>query len=280
MHHALRANIETKIGYAYEIIIIDNSERNYNIFEAYNLGVKRSKGNILCFLHDDILFHTNNWGVKVIRHFTNPNVGAIGIAGTPYLTKTPGSWWAGGLINQQICYQEDAELKVNTRYLRNKKEDIKQVVALDGVWFCVKRELFEKIKFDDENFKDFHFYDVDLSMQINQLGYKLFTIYDILIEHNSKGNINKHWIENAKKFTQKWKNMLPFYCMNISFKMACLAELRTVREFSKILEGHGISISQSNVFAIRQILANHKLYIYYRTPKYLLIFLKNVIRKR
>lgn len=268
-----RSDIETKIGYAYEIIIIDNSKNIYNIFQAYNEGVKKSKGDVLCFLHDDVLFHTNDWGDKVIKYFANPEVGAIGIAGTPYLTKAPGSWWAGGLINQQISYREDSELKINTRYFRNKREDTKQVVALDGVWFCVKRKLFERIKFDDESYTGFHFYDIDLSLQITQLGYKIFTIFDIFIEHNSKGSIDENWIENAKKFTEKWRKTLPFSCLKTSFTESCKAELRTIKEFNEIEIGNHFPKNKSNSSAIRRVLNDYRLYFFYLSPRYIFHFL-------
>jgi hypothetical protein len=44
------------------LIVIDNSENAYSILEAYNLGIEISKGDFLCLIHDDVLFHTKNWG--------------------------------------------------------------------------------------------------------------------------------------------------------------------------------------------------------------------------
>ena len=73
-------NIEKTVGVDYELIVIDNSENKYSIFEAYNLGIKKSKGEVLCFMHDDVLFHTNNWG-NILQTIFNKNelIGLIGI---------------------------------------------------------------------------------------------------------------------------------------------------------------------------------------------------------
>ena len=54
----LSENVQNTVGCDHELVIIDNSENQYSIFEAYNLGIKQSKGEYLCFAHDDILFHT------------------------------------------------------------------------------------------------------------------------------------------------------------------------------------------------------------------------------
>ena len=49
----LSANIAETISCDYELVIVDNSENKYSIFNAYNIGIKRSKGKYLCFVHDD-----------------------------------------------------------------------------------------------------------------------------------------------------------------------------------------------------------------------------------
>jgi hypothetical protein len=52
-------------------------------------------------MHDDILFHTNNWGQKVLGHFQDDNTGIIGVAGCHYF---PQKLVAGGI--SQIYYQD------------------------------------------------------------------------------------------------------------------------------------------------------------------------------
>ncbi len=42
------------------------------------------------------------------------------------------------------------------------------VVAVDGLFFAIRRELFEKVSFDTTTFTDFHFYDLDICLQIRK----------------------------------------------------------------------------------------------------------------
>jgi len=60
----LKDNIAATIGCDYELVFIDNSKNSYNIFQAYNEGVSRSKGDILCFMHDDVIFFVRMVGAR------------------------------------------------------------------------------------------------------------------------------------------------------------------------------------------------------------------------
>ena len=59
-------NIKECVGdVVYEVISIDNSKNGYDIFQAYNIGVRKAQYPIICFMHDDILFHSYNWGIML-----------------------------------------------------------------------------------------------------------------------------------------------------------------------------------------------------------------------
>ena len=53
-------NISETVGCDHEIIVIDNSEKRFSIFSAYNEAIRRARGDILVFMHDDILYKTKN----------------------------------------------------------------------------------------------------------------------------------------------------------------------------------------------------------------------------
>lgn len=215
----IQRNISETIGVKHELIIIDNSQSQYNIFQAYNIGVKRSNFEILCFMHDDIIYHGINWGEAVLSHFHEKNTGMIGIGGTRFLNSIPTIWWAGGerfsnthdstiCIN---CIQTNRENPNTSNYtfINPEKAVRTKVVALDGLWFCIRKSLFEKIRFDEINYTGFHFYDLDICMQINQLKLSIYCIYDIQIEHISSSKHDLFWIQNCEIFYRKWKSHLP-----------------------------------------------------------------------
>jgi len=204
LEQKLEQNIQDTIGCEYEFIIINNSTNKYSIFEAYNLGVERSKYPICCFMHQDILFHTQNWGQKVIEHFKDDQVGMIGIAGTKYLLKTPSTW------NTMLHSQEINIIQHEVDTIEHRCNTIidSEVIAVDGVWFCIKKEIFSLIAFD-ETFKGFHFYDLDISLKVLSIQKKILVVKNILIEHFSIGSINNNWFENGICFYEKWANHLP-----------------------------------------------------------------------
>lgn len=254
----LAQNIATTIGVKYEIIVIDNSKNQYNIFQAYNEGVAKAQYPIICFMHDDIVYHTNNWGKRIVAYFQDLGVGMVGISGPTYISQYPGVWWGIGNRNNTNSirqYNLDTDRfnlsNQHTVLINPYHESSCEVVAVDGLFFCVKKELFDKISFD-ESFGGFHFYDIDISMQVKQQGYKILCVFDILIEHISRPNLCKEWVYTSRKFFSKWRPYLP------------IATYRYNRQEIKMME-------ESNLQTMLNILsANHISYFKYYTLREIL----------
>ena len=88
----LKENIASTIGCEYELVVIDNSKNEYSIFSAYNEGVRRANGNVLCFMHEDILYHTQGWGNKITELLDDESIGIIGFGGSHLAPKAPIYW--------------------------------------------------------------------------------------------------------------------------------------------------------------------------------------------
>ena len=82
------------------------------------------------------------------------------------------------------------------------KEDA-EVVAVDGLFFAVRRSLFHRIRFDDATFDGFHFYDLDLCMQIRKT-HRLIVTWDLLVKHLSAGRCDDSWKEAGARFLKKY----------------------------------------------------------------------------
>jgi hypothetical protein len=234
----LTENISQTIGVAFEIITIDNSENKYSIFEAYNLGAKQCKYHILCFIHDDVLIHTSGWGEVVCNHFQEKNTGAIGIAGGKYLAYMPGTWWSSGYWEQNIIHSSKEREEYKLDAVITSPGSRSEVVAIDGVWFCVRKDLFDRISFDENTFKGFHFYDLDISLQVLKAGYKIFCVFDILIEHFSKGSYSKDWIGDALLFQEKWRDKLPTSQFTLNQKERDALEVSILHKFIDVCKQH------------------------------------------
>ena len=123
-------------------------------------------------------------------------------------------WWSSPFISQYSINNEDGEARLNdTRdYFYGNVAD---VVAIDGLCFFIPKSLFEFIRFDDRTYTGFHAYDMDISMQIQELGKRVCVTDVLTIEHfwseDSFGN-KKYMAkldENLNLFYQKWKDRLP-----------------------------------------------------------------------
>lgn len=212
---SLKDNIAETIGVEYELVIIDNSRNQYSIFQAYNEGVRRAKFAYLCFMHEDILYHTHDWGMKVVEHFKDDKVGLIGVAGGHYMPDCPASWWSTECRSGQVLqgqYNNNHEYFTKLlEWKRYKSGNISsiEVAIVDGLWFCLPKSLFKSLAFDVNTFTGFHCYDLDICMQVLNLGLDVRVAFDILIEHFSFGNLDYKLNKENKLFYKKWKNDLP-----------------------------------------------------------------------
>ncbi len=210
----LRRNISDTVGVEFELVTIDNSNNGYSLFSAYNEGVRRSKGDILCFCHDDILFHSGNWGSTIQELFSDESVGALGVIGTHFLPNAPMYWWSSPFISQYSINNDNGEVSLNDNrdYFH---EHLADVVAIDGVCFFIPKRLFSSIRFDDKTYDGFHVYDMDISMQVQKLGKRVCVTDVLTIEHFwSEASLkDKKYMaildNNLNLFQKKWEKDLP-----------------------------------------------------------------------
>ncbi len=212
---SLRKNIDSTIGVEHEINVIDNYNNDFSIFSAYNKGYEMSKFPYLCFVHEDVHFRTENWGVNLINHLSDEKTGIIGVAGGKMVTKVPASWAAEGRYIHLVQHHngEKILLKDPTSFSGSKQP----AIWLDGLFLAMRKDLFNSIKFD-ENLTGFHGYDLDISMQSIVAGFSNFVVYDILLEHFSEGNKDIIYYKNLISIYQKWEKALPVFSQDVSEK--------------------------------------------------------------
>lgn len=222
-----RRNIEESAGDEIEIVAIDNSKGGESIFSAYNKGVSRAKGDILCFMHDDVLFRTEGCGKIARRHFEgDEKLGLMGFAGAHFLPSTPMYWHDSPFISEydlttrggetEECFFTEFFSKPDGRSedgAGTERKILTEVAAVDGLCFFVRRELFNTVRFDDETFDGFHLYDMDICMQVRKAGYKVTVCNDILVEHFYNASPSKKGYDlfekNLQLFYNKWSSHFP-----------------------------------------------------------------------
>lgn len=206
---SLERNIKETIGNLdYEIIKIDNLKEKLSITKAYNIGIEKSQFEYLLFIHEDLSFHTKNWGNILKDLFEeNPEVGLLGIAGAKYKSKFPSAFWhtEKELLNINLIqhYPHKPTSDVKLGFV---EDNIEEVVVIDGVFIALKKSV--GVQFN-EKISGFHCYDLGISIDVLEQGYKIVVTDQILIEHFSSGNTNLDFIKAVIKFHHLYKNKLP-----------------------------------------------------------------------
>lgn len=207
-----KRNITKTINTPFEYLRIDNRNNSYSLCSAYNAGIRKATGDIVVFMHEDVFFMEGNWGKVLESKFKNSETGLIGVAGTQYISANNPAWVLCGrpFIRGHVIHELNNGSVYNLTVFNHNRND-SRVVAVDGLFFAVRRSLFEKIKFDDITFDGFHFYDLDICMQIGKT-HNLIVTWDILVKHLSGGSFDDSWKKYAARFLNKYKSILPVSC--------------------------------------------------------------------
>ena len=195
---------------------IDNTKGN-SMAKKYNYAIEnivlKNDDPIICFRHDDcnILTPIDVCEYKLSKLFEDGDVGIAGVIGTIALDKIC-TWWNGVLAaGGRMTYgsgsiiQGGIDEKGNpTEYPMKDHPGVHDYLAtVDGCCMFFPRWIFEQGLRFDENLKDYHFYDTDISLQVLERGYKVSTI-DIVAKHTSEGKPPKKFEELKKVFFEKW----------------------------------------------------------------------------
>ncbi|SDP94409.1 Glycosyltransferase like family protein [Mucilaginibacter sp. OK268] len=227
-------NISTTIGVPYEIIATDNSEGKQGICAVYNRGILKAQYDILCFMHEDVLIKTNNWGQKIIQSFHNDTeLGLVGVAGSSYKPVTPSGWGGMGVDTTYTnLLQSFKHKKKQTKHVHRNpnNETISEVACVDGVWLCTTRKIARGTMFDENTFWGFHGYDIDFSLSVGQK-YKVAVTFEILLDHFSEGHYDRTWMNENLKLHNKWSEHLPVNIEPLTPKQVIYIEKTTFKDF-------------------------------------------------
>lgn len=197
-----------------QYIRIDNRDNRYSLCSAYNEGIKRAEGDILVFMHEDAFLAEGGWAEKLVKKFKDQSIGLVGVAGTQYLFADNPAWVTAGrpFIKGQVIHELDKGAKYFLTVFDWQREDA-DVVAVDGLFFAIRKSLFDQIHFDDITFNGFHLYDMDICMQVLKT-HRLIVTTDILVKHFSGGSFDEIWKTYAFRFIQKYRSVLPVSCVS------------------------------------------------------------------
>ncbi|MBQ7856222.1 MAG: hypothetical protein IJ348_03790 [Alistipes sp.] len=207
---ALEQNIASTIGVSYEFIVYDNRAAGKGICAVYNECARRAKYDYLCFIHEDIAFHTQDWGREIAQKLSEQDCGAIGFAGGTSKYPYPYGWQS---IRTFTCKNYIRGSLGGGSSLRKSREEgaYSQVVTLDGMALMVRRDVWAECNFDEVTFTGFHSYDTDFTTALFCGGRRNYVCNSVLIEHFSTGSFSTKWYESVKRYLAKWGERLPLF---------------------------------------------------------------------
>lgn len=178
-----------------------------SIAKAYNKAIDfciKENVDYLVLCHDDVILE-NVTEAKLLENFDQFDM--FGVAGaTECKLEKPALWHLmGGGFNGGNLHGAVSHLQGNIKGMTSFGPYPHRAVMVDGVFMAIKREVFEKVRFDEKCPAKWHMYDLDYSMSAHKAGFKV-GVSDILITHASPGlreftpefNAGQDW------FLEKW----------------------------------------------------------------------------
>lgn len=209
----VEGNISATVGCEHEFVVRDNKGKSDGICKVYNELAREAKGEYYCFVHEDVLFDTPDWGVKFREKAADSNVGIIGFAGAAMKTRTLSGMMHPHYTESNVAnIKEGEQIPVSYRRYSVSGLEFGPVVTVDGVCMFMRRDVFEKVGgFDQQTFTGFHLYDLDISTAAVVAGFTNYTCHSVRFIHFSLGDYNIQWYEHSRIYHRKWDDVLPLY---------------------------------------------------------------------
>jgi len=177
-------------------------QKIYN--KAIDFAIKENVQYIV-LVHDDIILE-NFSHEKMLENFEKYDV--LGVAGTTEVKLQQPALWhlMGGGFNGNKLHGAVAHLHENKKAMTSFGPYPHRAVLLDGVFLAIKREVFKKVRFDEDCPSKWHFYDIDYTLASHKAGFKN-GVSDIYVTHASPGltEFTDEFKQGEKWFLNKWK---------------------------------------------------------------------------
>lgn len=180
--------------------------KNRGVLETFRQGQMYATGDIICFIHNDVLIQEHGWNVKVREAFeSNPQLGLGGLFGAVGVGNN------GGRIRSQSNMRGDEWGKcechsVAWQHHSEFCDTISPATILDGVGMFFSRQALHDLATTDI-FADWraphHFYDRIIPLKLIDKGYKIATI-GVGFDHYSGATANSSdkWRSTARRWLE------------------------------------------------------------------------------
>ncbi|HKR01922.1 MAG TPA: glycosyltransferase [Pyrinomonadaceae bacterium] len=262
LRQAVRGVLEETFYPAIELLIIDNRSASpdtlvfleeiqgdsrvrvirhdapFNFARINNLGVRQSKGDLLCLLNNDVKVISKGWLGEMVSHAIRPEIGAVGAKlyyADDRIQHAGVVLGIGGIAGHAHRHfpRESVGYAARAQVIQNYS-------AVTGACMVLRREVFEEVEGLDEINLPVSYNDIDLCLRIRERGYRiLWTPYAELyhLESATRGSDEapEHRDRAARErdyMRLKWGHLLvsdPYYNPNLTLETEDFAMARVPR---------------------------------------------------
>jgi len=186
-------------GQSIEFIALGQSYKSLS--EAYKDGQSRATGEIICYIHQDIIIHNVDFESKLHYFFRDhKDCGFVGIIGNN--KPAPDKWWIPEENRRGYIRQTDHTGKIKPTIF-NFGRGTQRSAQMDGCLLMTNRKDWE---FPD--LPGIHFLDLWMCNLALERGFENWII-DLDIEHTSWGETDSiHYKNNQQIYLDKWQKKL------------------------------------------------------------------------
>ena len=276
-----KSNIDATIGVEHELIAYDNAVSKWPIAKVYNYCADKAKYDFLLFVHEDVIFHTQDWGKIISAKLAEPDCGVIGFAGARIKTKAYSGWnpTTGDFEISNYGYVDPRSRA--QRFCRRgqfMEDGYGQVITVDGLAMFVRKSVWEKYPFDERMLTGFHCYDVDFSLELAR-HYRNYVCGVIRLVHLSNGNFGREWLQSTVYMhDNKWNAFLPMSIVDMSAQELHNVERRALYGFMKTACMGHVDYGIKDILSW-DISLNDKLYVMIKYLNFARLYRRRMRRK-
>lgn len=185
-----------------DVLVVEGAK---SMTSGYNEGMANSDAKYKIYMHQDTFIVNRNIISDLLDIFQNPQIGMIGMVGTPKLPENAIMWndFRYGKLYTSMNYQAGESI------IGDMENYYEEVEAIDGFFMATQYD----IPWREDIFDKWDFYDISQSFEFEKMGYKVvvpnmdrpWCIHD-------DGFFNlKNYYRQRKKFLEEYKWKMRVY---------------------------------------------------------------------
>lgn len=185
---------------SYEIVPIMNFGNPYSAAEALNMGISKSRSDLVVLCHQDVMFY-EKWVDMLFDRIdeVEKRTKKWGVLGTAGISKRDDT--VGAVYNMKGTLQWQA----------SKRAKAYPVQTVDEHCMIIRKS--SGLRFDPKIFNGFHFYGPDMCLNAMSKGFTNFGILCPLVHDSASGSLvsgKREFMRLLNALAKKWRSQFPF----------------------------------------------------------------------